>query len=149
MIETIQESDILNKLDKTQLNLVIKTITYIIRRSLRYIMKSDQLRSNLVEIAKFNSDKADIFAKFWVIKTKYLLEGIEAKEELVDVQWDLSAELASTTEQKSKNCKGDLKLGTADNENIKLELCHDELSKLYSELENIQDELDVFRDTQS
>lgn len=135
-------------MDKTQLNLVVKTITYIIRRSVNFIMKPETMIQNLIEIVNLNKDKANLFTKFWVGKTKNILEDVNSGRELIDVQWDLKTELASAAEQKSRTAIGVVRLETADKGNLNLELNHNELLELYKTLENVQEELDILKDIQ-
>lgn len=135
-------------MDKTQLNLVVKTITYIIRRSVNFIMKPETMIQSLIEIVNLNKDKANLFTKFWVGKTKNILEDVNSGRELIDVQWDLKTELASAAEQKSRTAIGVVRLETADKGNLNLELNHNELLELYKTLENVQEELDILKDIQ-
>lgn len=135
-------------MDKARLNLTVKTLTYIIKRALNFIMKPEIMAANLMEIAHFNKEKTDILVKFWMAKTKDMLEGVSANSELIDVQWELKTELASAAEQKSRTALGVLRMQTADKNELKLELSHLELSELYATLEGVQEELDILRDSQ-
>lgn len=149
VVESIQETDVFSRIDKPQLNLTVKTITYIIRRAMNFIMKPEVMAANLVDIAHFSKEKADLLVKFWMLKTKHILEGVNAGRELRDVQCELKAELASAAEQKSRTAIGVVRLQTADADKLDLELNHKELAELYSVLEGVQEELDVLRDSQS
>lgn len=139
-IENLHDS--LAELEKSKLNLGVKTLNYILKRSLNCIIKPEVMVTDLETITKMNKEKAEIVTKFYMSKTKSVLDGVEVGRELVGIECDLNVELSSSAEQRSRNALGVIRLETADAEKVKLELNHGELYDLYSNLEAIQDELD-------
>lgn len=140
----LQNIDSLLQMGK-QLNLAIKTITYVLRRLMLFIASPETILEDLTQKLHMENGHAEMLIKFWMVQTKPLLDGVSADKELVDVQWDLKVALSSSTQQKSKTPVGVLRLKTADNSKLNLEMNSDELMSLFRTLENVQDELDLLK----
>lgn len=134
--------------ERKELKLAIKTLAYILKRALTFIMKPEALTRDLGAVAAMASEKAEIVTKFWMNKTKGVLaeSGISSGRELVNIDTKLDIELSSSAEQKSRLPVAGLRLATADGERIGLELNHQELFEVYTCLESIQDELDFLKE---
>lgn len=128
-----------------QVGLAIKTITYLLKRLMVFIASPETILEDLNEKLNMDKEKSEALIKFWMAQTKPILDGVNSGRELTEVHWDLKVELGSTTEQKSKYHFGLIRLETADNNQTNLEMNHTELMKLYNILENVQEELDLFK----
>lgn len=128
-----------------QLNLAIKTITYVLRRLMLFIASPETILEDLTQKLQMDTEKAELLIKFWMAQTKPVLDGVSSEKELVDVQWDLKVALSSSAQQKSKTPVGVLRLKTADSNKLNLEMSSDELMNLFNALENVQDELDLLK----
>lgn len=86
-----------------QLNLAIKTITYVLRRLMLFIASPETILDDLTQKLQMNNDKAEILINsFWMVQTKSVVDSLNTDKELVDVQWNLKVDLSSSTQQKSR-----------------------------------------------
>ncbi|XP_055385642.1 uncharacterized protein LOC129614793 [Condylostylus longicornis] len=134
---------------RTDFLLLIKTLSYILKRTSTFIIKPTKLQSELREKLRIGDDKVDAIIKLWIKNTKPILDNLESKNisenELNDVTWKLKVQMASHCQQKEKTPIACLQLRTVEGPNIDLEMSHEELSHLYNQLELIQNELDSLR----
>lgn len=146
-LEELQNIESLLQMGK-QLNLAIKTVTYLLRLML-FIASPDIILLDLTEKLQMEKEKSELLIKYWMSKTKSVLDGVCPEKELVDVQWDMKVELSSSTQQKSKTPIGILRLKTADTKKLNLEMNTDEIVTLFDALENVQEELDLLKQSTS
>lgn len=150
------ENDInLEELEKSiglpneQFALLAKTISYILKRSLIFIMKPTKLQTELKEIFKLNENKIEIFMKTWISSTKPILDNLEDDDgitkELEDISWKLKVQLSSSALKKEKTVLGQVVLNTTEKVPINLEMNHEEVLDFFNQLENIQTELDLLK----
>uniref|UniRef100_A0A336K2N0 CSON013648 protein n=1 Tax=Culicoides sonorensis TaxID=179676 RepID=A0A336K2N0_CULSO len=132
-------------LEGKKLNLAFKTITYILKRLMLFLASPETILNDLTQKLNMKSEIAEIMVKAWTKKTKLILEGVCAEKELIDVQWDLKVTLSSSIEQKPKTPIGILRMQTADYNKLNLEMNTSDLMNLFNIFENVQDELDLFK----
>lgn len=154
--QTDDENDInLEELERSiglpneQFALLAKTISYILKRSLIFIMKPTKLQTELKEIFKLNENKIEIFMKTWISSTKPILDNLEdddgISKELEDISWKLKVQLSSSALKKEKTVLGQVVLNTTEKDPINLEMNHEEVLDFFNQLENIQTELDLLK----
>lgn len=131
--------------------LLIKTFSYILKRTSTFIIKPTKLQMELRDKLKLNEDKVDAIVKLWIKNTKPILDNLQEgkydSNEIEDVAWKLNVQISSHCQQKEKTALAVLQLKTAAGEDINWEMNHDELLNLYNQFEGIQNELDAMRST--
>lgn len=136
-------------LPNEQFALLAKTISYILKRSLIFIMKPTKLQTELKDVLKLNENKIEIFMKTWISSTKPILDNLEFNDgisnELEDISWKLKVQLSSSALKKEKTVLGQVQLNTTEKEPINLEMNHEEVLDFFNQLENIQTELDLLK----
>lgn len=136
-------------LPNEQFALLAKTISYILKRSLIFVMKPTKLQTELKEILKLNENKIEIFMKTWILSTKPILDNLEGSDgvskELEDISWKLKVQLSSSAMKKEKTVLGQVQLKTTEQDPINLEMNHEEVLDFFNQLENIQTELDLLK----
>ncbi|XP_058450055.1 COMM domain-containing protein 10 [Malaya genurostris] len=151
-IETLQIDSGLNEQDFT---VALKTLAYLVKRSLKFMLKPSNLQADLRTRLELDKTKSNIFVKHWIQATKIILDTLElsndgrseessTSNQLEDVSWKVRAQLSSEPRQKDKLALGQLELKTT-KKIINLELNSSELVDFYNQLERIQSELDVLR----
>ncbi|XP_037910344.1 COMM domain-containing protein 10 [Hermetia illucens] len=129
--------------------LLIKTLSYILKRTSTFVIMPTKLQHELRDKLKLKEDKVEAIIKKWVKNTKPILDNLEAGNaginELQDVAWQLKVQTSSHYQQREKAVLGVLQLYTSKDAPINLEMNHEELAGFYSQLENIQNELDALR----
>lgn len=137
------------KLEEGPLNLVLKTIIYLLRRMMKFVFKPMYLKNSLTS-AGFNDEKANLFVKVWSADTKSMFDDLNIDDMNVgtdlDICWQLNAELSSNYQKKVKVPKAYLSLSD-ENGSQDLELDHSELYSMYMQIENIQAEFDMMIDS--
>lgn len=145
-------------IERADFLLLIKTLSYILKRASTFIMKPTKLQSELKEKLQLQDSKIDVIMKLWIQNMKPILDNLENKDEpgqcnqLEHIGWKLKLQLSSEPQQKEKIPIAQLQLHTSvDNVNsrsgepINLEMNHAELLDLYNQIENIQTEIDTLR----
>ncbi|XP_055907786.1 COMM domain-containing protein 10 [Eupeodes corollae] len=129
--------------------LLIKTFSYILKRTSTFIIKPTKLQMELRDKLKLNEDKVDAIIKLWIKNTKPILDNLQEgkyeSNEIEDVAWKLNVQISSHCQQKEKTALAVLQLKTVAGEDINWEMNHDELLNLYNQFEGIQNELDAMR----
>ncbi|XP_012162220.1 COMM domain-containing protein 10 isoform X2 [Ceratitis capitata] len=130
--------------------LMIKTFSYILRRTSTFVIKPTRLHAELREKLQFADDaKIDAIVRLWVRQTTPIMNSLACERyesnEIHDVAWKLNVEISSHCEQREKNALAMLQLKTGTGEDINLEMNHDELLQLYNQFECIQTELDTLK----
>ncbi|XP_075158772.1 COMM domain containing 10 protein valette [Haematobia irritans] len=128
--------------------LLIKTFSYILRRTSTYIIKPSLLQSELRDKLKLEDEaKIDAIVRLWVRQTSPIMNNLAREcyesNEISDVAWKLNVEISSHCQQRQKTALAVLQLKTGAGEDINLEMNHDELLQLYQQFECIQNELDA------
>ncbi|KAK5650584.1 hypothetical protein RI129_001613 [Pyrocoelia pectoralis] len=146
-LETMQESLGLNS---TKLELLIQTVFYIFKQSLKVILKPTTLQKQLVETLNFRRDKAEAFVKAWTIQTKIDFENLEDRYKLHQISWELNLQTSSPIESREAVPNLRLKLGLTKSDmpqtkNLTLELDKKGLLQIYNTFENIQNKIDFLR----
>ncbi|XP_053693490.1 COMM domain-containing protein 10 [Sabethes cyaneus] len=140
-----------SQLSEKEFQLVLQTLTYLVKRSLKFMLKPSALQGDLQRELALDDTKCNIFVKYWIQSTKIILDSLELKQDgssvgksnqLEDVSWKVRAQLSSEPRQKDKLALGQLELKTT-SKTINLELNSDEIVKFYEQLERIQVELDA------
>lgn len=147
----LEELENLVKVERQDFLLLIKTLSYILKRASTFVMKPTKLQSELKEKLRLNDAKVQAIMKIWMKNTKPLLDNMQeagadgSNNELQSVSWKLKVQLSSRAQQKEKTALGQLQLMTSCGGPINLEMNHAELSNIYNQLELIQNELDALR----
>lgn len=128
--------------------LLIKTFSYILRRTSTYIIKPSLLQAELRDKLQLQDEaKIDAIVRLWVRQTTPIMNNLAREcyesNEIADVAWKLNVEISSHCQQREKNALAVLQLKTGAGEDINLEMNHDELLQLYHQFECIQNELDA------
>ncbi|XP_058824023.1 COMM domain-containing protein 10 isoform X2 [Topomyia yanbarensis] len=151
-IETLQNDSQLNEQD---FKLALQTLAYLVRRSLKFMLKPSTLQSDLRNRLLLDENKSNILVKHWIQATKIILDSLKPSEgdrgsegsasnQLADVSWKVRAQLSSEPRQKDKLALGQLELKTT-KKAINLELNSTEIVDFYNQLERIQAELDSLK----
>lgn len=146
------------QIERTDFLLLIKTLSYILKRASTFIMKPTKLQSELKEKLQLQDSKIDVIMKLWVKNMKPILDNLENKSEpgqsneLEHVGWKLKLQLSSEPQQKEKIPIAQVQLHTSNDnvqsssgEPINLEMNHIEVLELYNQIDAIQNELDALR----
>lgn len=148
----LEELELLVKVERQDFLLLIKTLSYILKRASTFIMKPTKLQQELKEKLQLDNNKIDVIMKLWIKNMKPILDNLETSKngilqsnELENVAWDLKVQLSSEPQQKEKNPIAHLQLTLTNDEHINLEVNHIELCELYNQIEGVQNELDAFR----
>lgn len=146
----LEELEKLVKVDRQDFLLLIKTLSYILKRASTFIMKPTKLQQELKEKLQLHDNKIDVIIKLWIKNMKPILDNLDAdnagkSNELENIGWKLKVQLSSEAQQKEKLPLGQLQLTTTIGEPINLDVNHTELLSLYNQLETIQNELDSLR----
>ena len=137
-------------LNVNKFELLTQTISYIFKQSLKVILKPTTLQKQLVEVLNFHSDKADLFVKAWMHKTKQDFENLGERFKLDKISWELNLQTSSTLESKEVSPNLRLKFGlsnpnNADLQNLVFQLEEKELLQMYNTIENIQNKIDFLQ----
>lgn len=130
--------------------LMIKTFSYILRRTSTFVIKPTRLHAELREKLQLQDDaKIDAIVRLWVHQTTPIMNSLACERyesnEIQDVAWKLNVEISSHCEQREKNALAMLQLKTGTGEDINLEMNHEELLQLFNQFECIQSELDALK----
>lgn len=137
------------QLNDQEFKLALQTVAYLVKRSLKFMMKPSSLQADLRNFLQLSENKCNSFVKYWIQSTKIVLDALEAdvdgergkSNQLEDVSWKVRAQLSSEPRQKDKLALGQLELKT-ERRTVNLELNSTELVEFYNQLERIQVELD-------
>lgn len=148
------------QIERTEFLLLIKTLSYILKRASTFIMKPSKLQSELKEKLQLQDSKIDVIMKLWIKNMKPILDNLENKDvpgqsnQLEHVGWKMKLQISSEPQQKEKIPIAQIQLHTSiDNVNghtgepINFEMNHVEVLELYNTIEAIQNELDTLRNT--
>ncbi|KAJ2949661.1 hypothetical protein O0L34_g15588 [Tuta absoluta] len=129
------------KVDEEQLLLAIKTVLYLFKRMLKFILMPTDLKSGLDKIGLSN-EKADFFVKVWSTETRSTLSEMTIKDgDSFNFSWKLNAELSSEYRKKCKVPKAYVTV-SGKTEETETEMTHPELYSVFLQFESIQNELD-------
>lgn len=145
----LEELEKLVGVQRTEFLLLIKTLSYILKRTSLFMIKPTKLQHELREKLKLNEDKVDAIIKLWIKNAKPIIQNLEKNQnnlnEIQDIAWKLKLQLSSQCQQKDKILLGQIQFKLQNGSTIDLEMNHDELINLYNQFENIQNELDALR----
>lgn len=152
----LEELEHMVKVERKEFLLLIKTLSYILKRTSTFLMKPTQLQSELKEKLHLVDAKVDAIMKIWVKNMKPLLDNLQAdsdgdeelqgkNNELIAVTQNLTMQLSSQAEEKQKTLLGELTLTTSRGGTTALKMNHTELTNLFNQLNLIQKELDALR----
>lgn len=144
------------KIERTDFLLLIKTLSYILKRASTFILKPTKLQSELKEKLDLHDSKIDVIMKIWVKNTKPILDNLELEDgqsnQLEHIGWKMKLQLSSEAQQKEKIPLALVQLHTtkdnvnsASGEPITMEMNHVEVLDLYNAIEAIQVELDALK----
>ncbi|XP_065079560.1 COMM domain-containing protein 10-like [Ochlerotatus camptorhynchus] len=137
------------QLNEQEFKLALQSMAYLVKRSLKYMLKPSSLQVDLRNYLQLSENKCNSFVKYWIQSTKIVLDALEADDDnehgksnqLEDVSWKVRAQLSSEPRQKDKLALGQLELKTG-RRTVNLELNSGEIVEFYNQLERIQVELD-------
>lgn len=143
--EERQKLEKIFKINEEALLLAIKTVLYLFKKLLRYILMPVDLKNDLNKIG-LNNEKSEFLVKVWSMETRTTLnelsaEGLDKYRETLNFSWKLNAELSSEYRKKSQVPKAYLCLSEESN-NTEIELTHPEIYSIFLQFESIQNELD-------
>lgn len=155
----LEELEKLVQVERPDFLLLIKTLSYVLKRTSTFIMKPSQLQQELRDKLQLNDNKVDAIMKMWMKNMKPIFDNLHAgggggsngenKEdganELQNVSWKLKVQLSSEAQQRERTPIAHLQLTTRHGAPTNLEVNHNELLGLYNQLEAIQGELDALR----
>lgn len=149
----LEELEKLVQVGRPEFLLLIKTLSYILKRTSTFIMKPTKLQQELREKLNLTDQKADAIMKMWIMNMKPIFDNMQAStgseeveaNELQNVSWKLKVQLSSEAQLKEKIPLAQLQLTTRHGAPTNLEVNHTELLGLYNQLEAIQSELDALR----
>lgn len=134
------------QLEEPEFKLVLQTLSYLVKRSLKFMLKPSALQADLRGRLQLGENRCNAFVRCWIAATKIVLDSLEMEDgrsnQLEDVSWKVRAQLSSESRQKDKLALGQLELKTSA-KCINLELNSDEIVEFYNQLERIQVELDA------
>lgn len=144
------------KIERTDFLLLIKTVSYILKRASTFILKPTKLQFELKEKLDLQDSKIDVIMKIWVKNTKPILDNLELEDgqsnQLEHIGWKMKLQLSSEPQQKEKIPLALVQLHTtkdngnsASGEPITMEMNHVEVLDLYNTIEAIQAELDALK----
>lgn len=127
--------------------LLIKTFSYILKRTSTFVIKPTRLQAELREKLQLSEDKINAIVKLWVKNTKPIMDNLANNKyesnEIQDVAWKLNVQISSHCQQREKSALAVLQLKTGAGEDINFEMNRKELLHLYNQFESIQNELDA------
>lgn len=144
-------------IERADFLLLIKTLSYVLKRATTFIMKPSRLQCELREKLQLHDSKIDVIMKLWMRHMKPILDNLEIKDEpgqsnqLEKVGWKLKVQVSSEAQQKEKTPIAQVQFHTRENmatgsrEPINFEMNHLELTDMYNQMESIQNELDALR----
>lgn len=154
----LEELEHMVNVERKEFLLLIKTLSYILKRTSTFLMKPTKLQSELKEKLQLNDGKVDAIMKIWVKYMKPRIDNMQIgsdghpeeeeeskNNELKCVNWNIKTELSSQAKQKKKTVIGELQLMTTHGDPTVLVMNRTELTYLYKQLELIQNELDSLR----
>lgn len=150
----LEELEKLVQVGRPEFLLLIKTLSYILKRTSTFIMKPTKLQQELRDKLKLTDPKADAIMRMWITNMKPIFDNMQATtagsdeieaNELQNVSWKLKVQLSSEAQLKEKIPLAQLQLTTRHGAPTNLEVNHTELLGLYNQLEAIQSELDALR----
>lgn len=170
----LEELEKLVRVERQEFLLLIKTLSYILKRTSTFIMKPTKLQQELRDKLKLNDNKVDAIMKMWIKNMKPIFDNMHVPasaaaaatadvddsginisgssnsaagetNELLNVSWKLKVQLSSEAQQKEKTPIAHLQLQSRHAGPTNLEVNHTELLGLYNQLEAIQAELDALR----
>lgn len=123
------------KLDRNSLQLVILSISHLLKQSSKVILKPTVLQEQLTECLKLDPDKAEEFVKLWTQQTNTQFD-LQNSKNLENISWELNVQTASNLYNKQQKISTRLQLALAniegqEKETVTLELDEEELKKLY------------------
>lgn len=144
------------KIERTDFLLLIKTLSYILKRASTFILKPTKLQSELKEKLNLQDSKIDAIMKIWLKNTKPILDNLELEDgqsnQLEHIGWKMKLQLSSEPQQKEKIPLASVQLHTTrDNVNsargepITMEMNHAEVLDMYNAIDAIQVELDALK----
>ncbi|XP_037934029.1 uncharacterized protein LOC119668568 [Teleopsis dalmanni] len=145
----LEELERLVGVPRSDFLLLIKTFSYILRRTSTFVIKPSRLQVELREKLQLQEAKIDAIIRLWVRQTTPIMNNLANERyesnEINDVAWKLNVEISSHCQQREKNALAVLQLKTGAGEDINLEMNHEELYQLFNQFESIQNELDAIK----
>lgn len=160
----LEELERMVAVERQEFLLLIKTLSYILKRASTFIMRPVKMQQELRDKLHLQEPKIDAIMKLWIKNIKPILDNTEdvfvtsvqsemgttttttgTSNELAQLGWKLKMQLSSEAQQKEKIPIAQLQLNTTAGRPINLEMNHAEVLSLYNQLEIIQGELDSLR----
>lgn len=148
-LEQLQNSLALN-LEQDKLQLLVQSVTYILKQSLNIVSKPTVLQKQLVDTLGIENTKADEFVTIWRNEAKQTFLDLKNQPHLESFTWELNLQTSSSADTSGivPNVRLKLDLGNSDAskcDNVAFELHNDEILMLYNSLETIQNKLDYIQ----
>ncbi|XP_039614898.1 COMM domain-containing protein 10 [Polypterus senegalus] len=137
-------------LEKSNLHLVIETVSFILEQAVYHNIKPASLQQQLENI-HLSPEKAEAFTQIWASSGQESIEKFRqrmfAPKKLENIGWQLSLQMSQSSQAKVKSPCAVLELGinsedSEDSEKMFLEFNHNNLLHFYNKLETIQSQLD-------
>ncbi|XP_030751713.1 uncharacterized protein LOC115879165 [Sitophilus oryzae] len=136
------------KLNESELQLLLQSISYLFKQSNKVILKPTDLQKQLIDILGVEEQKSEIFIKEWTNQTNKDLGSFENRYDVKNISWQINLQTASNfgNRQAKPNARIQLDLSKVTendkDEKVILEMGEDGLHQLYNTLETIQLRLD-------
>ncbi|XP_014673344.1 PREDICTED: COMM domain-containing protein 10-like [Priapulus caudatus] len=139
------------KLDTDELELVLETTEFFLQQAAYHNAKPAVLTQQLQSLG-LNEDKVADIVDTWTSNGKDVIENLRKKtlnpKQLDTIKWRLNLQMAQSTRSELKEPNAAFELGirdhnTKETEKLQMEFTHEELYAFYSQLEQIQSQLDT------
>ncbi|CAH1155168.1 unnamed protein product [Phaedon cochleariae] len=149
--EELQKLQKLLGLTEETLQLLIQTISHILRQSSKVILKPTALQKELCEKLGFENENAEEFVKFWSVQMNDHFGDFENRMKLKNIAWELNVQSADQISNKESLPLARvqfnlMKLSDEKEDSLTVELDKNELLQFYNTLESIQMKLDNIQD---
>lgn len=128
---------------------MLKTLAYVVKRTMQFIIKPTTLEDDLTNNFKFTAEKSDAIVKIWTEYTKEDIGDLEQRHVLEKFSWELNLELASDSNLKKTTPSSILQFNIKNNdettENITISMKENQLLELYNQIENMQNVIDSLK----
>lgn len=147
---TTEERDKLQhslELSPVEVDQLISTTTHILKKAIFHIIKPAALHKHMVETLRMEEERAVAFSQLWSTEAESLVNAMKQKSlyshQVTGIDWSTNVAIKSDKGDQELEPRAEIKLNIRNQEDILLDLNHQELTKLYSVLENIQSQLDA------
>ncbi|XP_058806352.1 COMM domain-containing protein 10-like [Phymastichus coffea] len=136
-------------LEKTDLTVLLQTITFIYSKAAFHIVKPVIVESTMKESFSIGDDKVAILSHAWITHAQGIVDAFKHKSifpsQVSDVNWTVDVKAASSINAKTAKPVAKLQLslsGSGENDRVTVEMDKNQLWDLYNQLDDIQSQLE-------